>query len=156
MIKALTLWQPWAHCVMKRLKEYETRSWYTSYRGPLAIHAGKTDTGRAIWEAMRKSALSGQELPEWSELLRGYILGTVTLVDCIPTYRLHHLSDQERTLGDFGPDRYAWKLSDPDVFDEPKEWLGKQGLWSIELDDKVRQRNARNRIRQLRLFGGNS
>lgn len=39
--RALTLHQPWAQLVALGVKTIETRSWSTSYRGPLAIHAGK-------------------------------------------------------------------------------------------------------------------
>lgn len=38
-MKAVTLWQPWASLVAIGAKTIETRSWATSYRGPLAIHA---------------------------------------------------------------------------------------------------------------------
>lgn len=41
-MKALTLHQPWASLVALGVKTIETRSWGTSYRGPLAIHAGTT------------------------------------------------------------------------------------------------------------------
>jgi hypothetical protein len=37
--KALTLTQPWATLVAIDAKRIETRSWATSYRGPLLIHA---------------------------------------------------------------------------------------------------------------------
>ena len=40
-IKAITLLQPYAALVAIGAKTIETRSWYTPYRGPLAIHAGK-------------------------------------------------------------------------------------------------------------------
>jgi len=35
-MKALTLYQPFASLVALGLKQVETRSWRTSYRGPLA------------------------------------------------------------------------------------------------------------------------
>ncbi len=40
-IKALTIWQPYASLIAAGLKQYETRSWSTRYRGLLAIHAAK-------------------------------------------------------------------------------------------------------------------
>lgn len=40
-MKALTLTQPYATLVAIGEKRLETRSWRTSYRGPLAIHAAK-------------------------------------------------------------------------------------------------------------------
>lgn len=39
-MKALTLHQPWASLIALGYKTIETRSWATSHRGPLAIHAG--------------------------------------------------------------------------------------------------------------------
>lgn len=38
-MKALTLQQPWATLLATGRKRIETRSWKTSYRGPIAIHA---------------------------------------------------------------------------------------------------------------------
>lgn len=38
-MKALTLTQPWSTLVAIGAKKIETRSWNTSYRGPLVIHA---------------------------------------------------------------------------------------------------------------------
>ncbi len=40
-MRTLTLTQPWATLVALGAKTIETRSWQTSYRGPLAIHAGQ-------------------------------------------------------------------------------------------------------------------
>lgn len=40
-VKALTLTQPYATLVAIGAKKIATRSWSTSYRGPLAIHAAK-------------------------------------------------------------------------------------------------------------------
>ena len=47
-MKALTLWQPWATLIAIEAKTIETRSWYTNYRGPLAIHAAKQTTEDAV------------------------------------------------------------------------------------------------------------
>ena len=40
-MKVLTVRQPWASLISLGVKQIETRSWSTSFRGPLAIHAGK-------------------------------------------------------------------------------------------------------------------
>jgi hypothetical protein len=39
MMKALTVWQPWASLMTIGAKEFETRGWPTNYRGKIAIHA---------------------------------------------------------------------------------------------------------------------
>lgn len=41
-MKAITIKQPWATLIALGEKRFETRSWQTKYRGPIAIHAGKT------------------------------------------------------------------------------------------------------------------
>jgi len=54
-LKALTVWQPWASLLAGGQKKFETRSWATKYRGPIAIHAG---LGRPIL-AVQKSVIAG-------------------------------------------------------------------------------------------------
>lgn len=46
-MRAITLTQPWSSLVARGQKKIETRSWQTSYRGPLAIHAAKGFPGYA-------------------------------------------------------------------------------------------------------------
>lgn len=36
-MKAITIWQPWASLAAIKKKRYETRSWATRYRGPIAV-----------------------------------------------------------------------------------------------------------------------
>lgn len=43
-MKAVTLHQPWASLIALGVKTIETRSWSTAYRGPLAIHAGRSES----------------------------------------------------------------------------------------------------------------
>lgn len=38
----LSVRQPWAHAIVTGIKPIENRSWKTSFRGPLLIHAGKS------------------------------------------------------------------------------------------------------------------
>ena len=59
-MKTLTLLQPWATLVALEAKRIETRSWYTTYRGPLAIHAARRMSKAAIslcWEAPFRDVL---------------------------------------------------------------------------------------------------
>jgi activating signal cointegrator 1 len=57
-MKALTLTQPWATLIAIGAKHIETRSWATSYRGPLAIHAA---AGYGKGGARGHKALCGTE-----------------------------------------------------------------------------------------------
>jgi len=40
ILKALSLWQPWASLMALGVKRIETRSWQTQHRGPLIICEG--------------------------------------------------------------------------------------------------------------------
>lgn len=58
-IKALTLWEPFASLVAYGVKRIETRSWPTSYRGPLAIHAAQREPDAARNAARAALARAG-------------------------------------------------------------------------------------------------
>lgn len=140
LIKAVTLWQPWAtFMVLTREaglaeKAFETRSWPTHYRGPLAIHASKKLVAEAIevyhlvpWVSFimyKHGFKSLQDLPF------GCVLGTVELIDCHKTNDIAcHLSKAERELGDYTRGRYAWQCINPVRFEKPIPCAGHQGLW---------------------------
>ena len=83
-MKAITLWQPWASLLVCGAKQFETRSWATSYRGPIAIHAAVKKPS-SLWEAIksiidRVRAALGIIDPD--DLPRGCIIATAELVNC--------------------------------------------------------------------------
>lgn len=86
-MKAITIWQPWASLLAIGAKQYETRSWETKYRGPIAIHAAKKDPNRIPllgleeFEAATKEELEKAGLM-WSLLPTGKIIATAELVNC--------------------------------------------------------------------------
>lgn len=104
-MRALSLTQPWASLVAMRAKIFETRSWSTGYRGPLAIHAAKglssvggkrgvvaicmTDPFHRpfLAESLRRRAVDDTDDPvSWRELLPlGALVGTCVLVDVVST-----------------------------------------------------------------------
>ncbi|MEY8230191.1 2-oxoglutarate dehydrogenase E1 [Oscillospiraceae bacterium 50-16] len=53
-MKAITIWQPWANLLPLDIKQYETRSWETSYRGPIAIHAATRPVQKVLKECFPK------------------------------------------------------------------------------------------------------
>lgn len=126
-MKALTLWQPWASLVAVGAKRIETRSWQTSYRGPLAIHAAKflppMIPGRLVMKAMFALDLQLLRLP------RGCVVATCDLVGA---ERIDVNTDygSNLALGDFTPGRYAWHLSNVRQLAVPIPARGKQGLWN--------------------------
>ncbi len=66
MMKALTLTQPWATLVAIGAKCIETRSWRTSYRGPLAIHAAK-GFPKAAWNLCLGQPFKSALWPDYDE-----------------------------------------------------------------------------------------
>lgn len=132
-IKALTLWQPWASFMALGLKRNETRSWSTSYRGPLAIHSA-AKIPPPINFSFDVLRLAARKLGEWSDWPLGKILCVVDLTEILPTYACPIRDSMERMLGDYSKGRYAWHTTMLQVFDEPIPAKGHQGLWDWEWD----------------------
>lgn len=131
--KALTLTQPWATLVVLGEKRWETRSWRTRYRGPIAVHAAKTFPRSAKRLAERDPyyvTILGKYPITWLPL--GAIIGTVELVEI---ERVEAVVDvviglKEKAFGDYSAGRWAWQLANPVVFEEPVRWRGALGLWN--------------------------
>ena len=115
-MKALTVRQPWASLIALGVKRIETRSWRTSYRGPLAIHAGLhrpkvgwdhpygaisysvkgEDHNQRCWQPPGQGGVAG---PRPVFLPLGAVVATATLAECLPilapddpTDRLPHVA----------------------------------------------------------------
>jgi hypothetical protein len=71
--KAITIKQPYASLIMAGIKPVENRTWNTSYRGTLLIHAGKG----VVRDAMDAHGDLVGDYPA------GAIIGTVELVDVV-------------------------------------------------------------------------
>lgn len=143
-MKAITLLQPYASAVACGLKQFETRSWGTEYRGEIAIHAGKSK------EMLEFDACSPEQLgvESFEDLPFGAIVATAELINCIemPDYlnieevkdgmvglqvgkSTIFLSSTEIKLGDYRGGRFAWQLVNVKKLDEPIFVRGKQRLW---------------------------
>lgn len=137
-MKALTIWQPWASMVALGIKKNETRGYPISYRGPIAIHAGRKSV-HEVWSMYidretREVICRSLNLTDFASLGAfplGCVLSTANLVDCIEItpYYISTLTSDELALGDYTIGRYAWKLADVKQFPNPVPAKGKQGLW---------------------------
>jgi hypothetical protein len=134
-VKALTLWQPWASLVAAGAKRIETRSWATSCRGPLLIHAGLRWDPELRDLSLRepfRTALFG-DLCAWpGDLPLGAVVAVASLDDCRPTAEewACDLSKLELAAGDYRPGRWGWFLEDVRPLPAPVPWPGAQGLWT--------------------------
>lgn len=94
-MKALSIRQPWASLIVAGVKDIENRSWRTTYRGPVLIHAAQTMTRPDFDDAVRfltrqfSAAAVTRLLPSYRYLreMRGGIIGRVTIVDCVSSSR---------------------------------------------------------------------
>lgn len=125
-MKALTIKEPWASLIIDGYKKYEFRSWKTKYRGKILVHAGLS---------VEKDML--KRFKDYKiDVKPGYILGEVTITDCI-------LVDEKfnKELREIDPivygrsnhvENYAWKIENVIKYDEPIPCKGKLGLWNYE------------------------
>ena len=142
--RAITLTQPWATLVAIGAKRIETRSWATSYRGWLGIHASKAFPGscRTICyysEPYRRLLLEAG-YRTWRDLPVGALVGAVNLVDIrtAPQPGLVAPFSDEWNFGDFADGRKLWLLEDAHRLAEPAPMKGMLSVWtlprSFELD----------------------
>lgn len=105
-MKALTLRQPCAQLVAIGAKRIETRSWSTSYRGPLAIHAAKRPKARDVWfdeQALHRVGLCRDQGE--ATFAYGAVVATCRLVDVVPiTGSGHGYLDAATRIAEFPHD----------------------------------------------------
>lgn len=151
-LKALTLTQPWASLMAIGAKTLETRSRSTTYRGPLAIHAGRTYQAIGgkknyldicaqpqMYHALASANLVPflYDMDALLALPRGAVVAIGELIDCVrvghDTIIRHGVclppAEPERSFGDYTPGRYAWVFRLYMVFDVPIPARGALGLW---------------------------
>jgi hypothetical protein len=141
-MKAITIWQPWASLIAVGAKRYETRSWETKYRGPIAIHSAKkqfdTNSFFPIELYPFKDALGLSHTSSLNNLPHGCIIATAELVNCWKIDRNKQMeitpTKQEILFGDWRHGRYAWELANVIMLEQPIKAIGKQGLWNWEVE----------------------
>lgn len=152
-MKALTVDQPWASMIAHEIKLIETRSWPTSYRGPLAIHASnnRTPGGFLGFEHIIRSepflgALKAKEFDRWWNapfFPRGAVLAVVELYDVRPTEEIaDSVPMNELHFGNFSPGRYAWLLRNVERFPVAIEARGRQRLWEWTKPDSPEENES--------------
>ncbi|MCR5540670.1 MAG: ASCH domain-containing protein [Ruminococcus sp.] len=127
-LRVLTIREPWASLIGLGIKKIETRSWSTSYRGTLYIHAGKNIIPKN--DARRNKGL---EYLKDSPLHYGEIFLKCTLVDCIQIddefAQKVNLSDPINYFcGNYKVGRYAWVLENI-TYIKPIPAAGHLSIW---------------------------
>lgn len=136
-MRAITINGWWAWAIVYGPKRIENRTWATGYRGPLAIHCGRSRT----WDAESAEFIlrCGVELPAAAALegMRGRVIGVCELAACWSM----DASAPGRVRHDpwaFGP--VCWELAGVRAI-RPIACTGRQSLWSLphEVRDWVRR-----------------
>ena len=128
-MKAISIRQPWAWLILVGDKRVENRTWRTSHRGPLLIHAAKIIDQDTFDEVIRVCREKGEPLTE-GELAAmsqtGAVVGIVDVVDCTQSPR-----KSDRLF--FNPGCWAFVLRNPQ-FIQPIPARGMPGLFDIRVD----------------------
>ena len=131
-MKVLSLTEPCATLIKEKKKMIETRSWKTSYRGELYIHASATKIPKE-WREDKEFMALVEDIP----LNYGYIICKCNLVDCIEmtneyVEKIKKENYQEYICGKYQEGRYAWILEDIEIIDYPIKVKGHLGIWNYE------------------------
>lgn len=133
-LKAISLHQPWASLIAFGLKTIETRSWPTSYRGPLAIHAAKRKPVVPSEWPLDLIDRVQRVIGPWRDLPRGRVVAVCNLDECVLTRYIYDWRPDYREeihFGDYLPGRFAWLLSNIKRIDSVPV-RGRQSLWTWE------------------------
>lgn len=126
-MRVLTIHQPYASLIANGEKWTENRTWFTEYRGPLAIHAGLYQ-GRV--------PKSDREMYSWGSIIAvAEMVACVNHRDCWRQDEAALIPGSKKTWGEFRSHVHA---EGPCCFVlenvrrvEPYEITGHQGLWLL-------------------------
>ena len=148
MMKAITLYDPWASLMELRKKKNETRDWPNNYRGPIAIHAAKSKKPWHMdfsWDEPFYSALEERHEGGSIRFYPGCILAIGRLTDCQKVVSVakiggktiraalengEAITGDELAFGDYSLGRYIWKMEDVHPLAEPIPAKGYQRTWN--------------------------
>ncbi len=126
-MKALTIKQPFATLIVEGYKKYEFRSWKTSFRGEIYIHAGKSIDK----DAMKRVEHLNLTYPT------GCIIGKAKITDCVlvdDELRKELLKENEivyHNLKTPKEKRYGFQLEEVKKI-KPIPAKGKLSFWEYE------------------------
>jgi hypothetical protein len=137
-MRAISLHRPWANLMAIGLKRIETRGFYTSYRGDLAIHAAQKYVH--VPELL-------EFIPRENELPTG-IVCIVELYNCVQITGGETIPHPEILFGNYEPGRFMWKTRRLRVF-TPIPWKGAQGFFQVP-DNILEATYGKDNVHQMR------
>lgn len=135
-MKVLSIKEPYASLIKNKKKFVETRSYKTSYRGELYIHASLKDF------ETKKDNKDFDKLVKGLDRNNGYIICKCKLVDCIYMTKeyiknMKNNNYQEYLCGEYKEGRYAWVLEDTELLNERILAKGQLGIWNFFKEEKI-------------------
>jgi len=118
-IKAISLKQPWANLVTSGKKTIETRTWKTSYRGPILIVSSKKPPIEPA----------------------GYALAIADLADCKPMVK----ADEKKACIGLYSGAYSWILENIRPV-TPFPVKGSQGIYDVVINELIPIVKTKNRL----------
>lgn len=163
MLKAVTLWEPYASLVAIGAKTNETRSRRTGLRGEVAIHAAKHDAGGVPEDIVGFVAAAYRARDVEFKMHFGCIVAVVEVVSCEPAEAFSKfgerlpsvetlrrfglsggtaLSASEWAFGDYSPGRWIYRMRNVRRLVTPIPARGSQSFpWTVppEVEALVRR-----------------
>lgn len=116
-LKTISVRQPYAEAILRQAKVEEYRSWPTTFRGLLALHASLTREPAECWSAYAEI--------DRATVATGAVVGTVVITDC------------EAFEYEGEGTRYAWLLAEPRRLVRPLPCKGKVGFFYVDVPDDL-------------------
>ena len=145
-MKVLSIKEPHASLLLTPYKTIETRSWATSYRGEIYLHASQSMPSyakeKAMWDRVLKLYDKHVETTgENARLHCGLIYAKAELVDCIlmTPENIAALPQDEIDAGYYAPGRYMWVLKNVVPLPEPIPAKGHLGIWNYEENHQAKK-----------------
>jgi hypothetical protein len=138
-LRCYSVWQPYAHLLIKGFKLNETRS-TPAPKSLIGQRIGIASTLQLKPEQLKATAsrtfkrhykATGLIWKDWGSLPRGYLLGTVRLVGCVQMTKsfIRKQTAMERAFGNWKVGNYAWLVEAPIEWSAPVRVRGAQGVW---------------------------
>jgi len=149
-MKTITIKQPWASLICEGIKNVENRTWKTSVRGRVLIHAANQSWN---WDKLINymtymgtlGAFTDKWTRKWlSNLQTGAIIGSAEIVDCVINYDsiwaekgVNFEFENKLSFDVKIKPTYNWVLANPILFDKPIPAKGKLSFWKFDMEDKI-------------------
>jgi hypothetical protein len=126
-MKAISIKQPWAWAIVHGYKPVENRTWRTTHRGELAVHASRNfDKEGYQWllDHAKEVGINMLDIPTPKQFVLGAVIGTVEITDCVR---------ESTSPWFFGP--VGFLLTNAIAFKTPIPCKGRLSIFSVDIQN---------------------